>query len=466
MIAAAVLDLSNPRRGDRELMMANHGKSGFPNGSRGTTPEANMGPSPREEGLGRRRGSMLDALHVPRDARGIVLACGFVAVGALGISALLLDDPLGYGYLVAAAMGYFFLQTRLVPSALWLLISFGGAAGATAGNSSDWIVCGLGLLLAAVALLPVPADFREARDGPIPDSSGKVEISQMRTSTIAEDPGTNSEPPLSDVLLAIGRSNEPELLTENPGRPAQSPGVLIRAIGRLRIEINGRDLTQRLNEQPRLEFLFSYLLARTIRRAGPIDRPALADEAAPGISAGSQRDRLRKQLYALQSTLGADAKALLHVSNTHVSLDLSHADLDVVALDELSRLVGRRKSLIDAQLAEQITRALDETAAGELLAGFSELEQQVTAGHGTASQTVDEARALVVGWRADLVRALANYNEAAGHPQLSIAYLKSALTDCPQRQDLARLLVGAYLQTGQTARATEARLEFELTEER
>jgi predicted Zn-dependent protease len=82
------------------------------------------------------------------------------------------------------------------------------------------------------------------------------------------------------------------------------------------------------------------------------------------------------------------------------------------------------------------------------------------------SQIVEEARALIAGWRADLVLSLAAYNEAAGHPQASIAYLKSALAQCPHRQDLARLLVAAYLQTGQTARASEARLEYDLTQER
>ncbi|HXC79288.1 MAG TPA: tetratricopeptide repeat protein, partial [Candidatus Acidoferrum sp.] len=70
------------------------------------------------------------------------------------------------------------------------------------------------------------------------------------------------------------------------------------------------------------------------------------------------------------------------------------------------------------------------------------------------------------GWRADLVQALAVYNEAAGHPQASIAHLRSALDQSPQRQDLARLLIAAYLQTGQTTRASEARREYDLVQGR
>jgi hypothetical protein len=401
---------------------------------------------------------MLDALLVPRDARGIVLACGFVATAALGVSALLLGDPIGYGYLVGAAIGYFFLQTRLVPTVLWLLISFGGAAGATAGNTSDWIICGLGLLLAGVSLLRVPAAFRGAMDGPIPDSS-RTELESVAT----------DEQPLNGVMPTNGQleSAAPaDLSLSNVDKHSRSSGLLIQSIGRLRLEVSGHDLTQRLNEQPRLEFLFSYLLAREITGVGAVDRPALADEVAPGVPAAGQRDRLRKQLYALQSTLGAGAKTLLRITTTHVSLDLTQADHDARRLEEMSGRVTRRKSLIGPEVAEEIRSALDKTAAGEFLAGFTELEHQVTGGQGTATEIVTQARTLITGWRADLVKALAEYDLASGHPQVSIAYLKSALAVCTDRQDLARLLVGAYLQTGQTARATELSLEYELTQEK
>ena len=176
------------------MMVANHGKLGFSRALGSATDELNMGPGPREEGLGRRRGSVLDTLLVPRDARGIVLACGFVAVAALGVSLLLVGDPLGYAYLLGAAMGYLFLQTRLVPTVLWLLISFGGAAGAAAGNASDWIVCGFGLLLAGVSLLRVPAAFREAPAVPTHESSRNLELSGIRTSRNLEVEGVSAVP--------------------------------------------------------------------------------------------------------------------------------------------------------------------------------------------------------------------------------------------------------------------------------
>jgi DNA-binding SARP family transcriptional activator len=445
---------------------------------------------PEEVGPEWVRGSrrLLDRLLVPRDPRGIVLACGFVAAAALGISALTFGDPIGYAYLATAAVGYYFLQTRLVPTTFWVLISLGGVAGAEAGNASDWIVCGLGLLLAGVSLVPVPAKYRSdatrpqfaetdlrpvpadrangLRNGPIRDSSRFLE-ERPESSRILEVPiAAGDERALSPVIAV---SDQPRVVepagpsTSSPVVTPRAAHVSINTMGRLRIEVNGRDLTSRFNELPRLKFLFSYLLARALRGAdASIDRPALADEVAPGIPTASQLDRLRKQISKLKSTLGPDGRGLLQANSTHVGLDLSAVEIDVVHLEQMARLVGRRKALIDADLADHIRALLEETA-GEFLTGFAELEQQVTGGRGTASQIVEQARLVISGWRADLVQALAVYNEAAGHPQASIAHLKSALDQSPQRQDLARLLIAAYLQTGQTARASEARLEYDLS---
>jgi len=230
---------------------------------------------------------------------------------------------------------------------------------------------------------------------------------------------------------------------------------------------DGRDVTLRLNEQPRLEFLFSFLVARVARGDDPgVDRSALADEVAPGFPAGSQRDRLRKQLYALQAALGSELKALVRVTNTQVRLELGGIDTDFGRLLEASRLVARRRGLIDDVFADQIRSLLDDTLSGEFLSSFSELEHQVTEGRGSAAQVVEEARSSIAGQRADLARALAEYHEASGRPQASIAYLRAALAGCPARQDLARLLVVAYMRTGQTTLADQARLEFDLTEEK
>ena len=244
--------------------------------------------------------------------------------------------------------------------------------------------------------------------------------------------------------------------------PATRNRFALRTIGSLSLEVDGRNQIQRLRDQPRLVFLFSYLVARSVRaRNMAVERSTIAEEMAPDIVPSSQRDRLRKTLHAFQAALGSDLKALVRVTATEVRLDLTPINADFVALAEMSAQVSRRHGLIE--IAEDIRRLLETTAAGEFLADFSELEHQVTGGRGNAGQVVEEARSLISGWRADLTAALARNLEAAGRPQSSIVYLQSALSQSPQREDLARLLVAAYLQTGQTARAEEIRLEYELS---
>jgi hypothetical protein len=238
--------------------------------------------------------------------------------------------------------------------------------------------------------------------------------------------------------------------------------VRINALGRFLLEADGADVSQGL--EPRLEFLFSYLLARTVVGLdGAADRTALAEEVAPGIGPGSQRDRLRKQLYDLQSVDPVLAR-LVQVNRSRVSLDLDGVDFDVTRLLEISHIVAGPDSLIDTPLANRVRGVLAKTD-GEFLAGFSELEHQVTGGRGSAAEIVEQARVMIAGARSDLALAVASHDIAAGHAQRAIVYMTQALKQSPQRQDLARALVAAYLQTGQIKLARDARREFDLVEE-
>lgn len=124
----------------------------------GATPCVRMESSPRGEGLGWQPRSLrvLDVLMVPRDLRGVVLACGLVGATVFGLGTVLAaGDPIGWAYVALAVVGYPFLQTRLVPTFLWLLVAAAGGLLAEAGNASGWIECAVGLALAAVAALPV-----------------------------------------------------------------------------------------------------------------------------------------------------------------------------------------------------------------------------------------------------------------------------------------------------------------------
>ena len=154
----------------------------------------------------------------------------------------------------------------------------------------------------------------------------------------------------------------------------------------------------------------------------------------------------------------------MRTNQTHVWLDLDAVDSDFGQLTELGQRVGQRGSLIDSGLADEIRRLITRTE-GDLLAGFEVLEQKVNGGDGTANQMVRAARELIWKQRAELVIALADYEDAMGRPEATITALASALDALPERQDLARMLATAYLKTGQTVRAAEVRRQYALKQE-
>jgi len=243
---------------------------------------------------------------------------------------------------------------------------------------------------------------------------------------------------------------------------AQAVDVRISALGRFVVEADGADISRGL--EPRLEFLLSYLLARTVGGVdSAADRTALAEEVAPGIGVASQRDRLRKQLYDLQSLHPSLAK-LVQVNRSRVCVDLDGVDFDVTRLLEVSHIVAGPDSLIDTALADRVRGVLAKTD-GEFLPSFSDLEHQVTGGRGGAAEVVGHARKLIAAARSDLALAVARYDIAAGHAHRAIVYMTQALKQAPDRQDVARALVAAYIQTGQVKLARDARREFDLIEE-
>jgi DNA-binding SARP family transcriptional activator len=422
--------------------------------------------SPEEVGLaGRLRGQrILDALMVPRDRRGIVLACGLICSAAFGLGTLLATgDPIGWAYLALSLVGYLFLQTRLVPIVLWLVVAAAGALVATAGNASGWIECGLGLALAIVAVLPVAPQYRDRPATPSPVAvahTGAAPASVPQSSTAVEDSPTQSSTSLED---------SPASYTAWPAdRPALTMGsdaaqVVARrrlhCLGQLEIAVDGAELSV----APRLQFLLGYLLARSVLGQNSIDRTALAEEVAPGVGPGSQKDRLRKQLYDLQAIHPAVA-GMIRVTRSSVALDLDGCDFDVDKVVDTSQRLKASGELIDAQAAEEVRSLLDQTA-GEFLLGFEQLELETTGGRGVAAEAVNSARLTIAADRADLVKAVAEHYVAVGRGDRALDHLTTALKESPERDDLARILVAAYLQTGQTRLATQARRDYALIEE-
>ena len=247
---------ANPWSRPRELTTASDGNWGFLSDLTLSSLEGRVLEGPLEGGSALRKGpqQVLETLGVPRDPRGIVLLCGYVAACAVGLIALLTppNDPIGWAYLALAAVGYFFIQTRGLTTFLWLLVAAGGAAIALAGGPSGWVEFGLGLALAIVGLVPVPSAYRfpgstpdrQFRPAAAPstngDSSRFLEVSPTRTSRRVEDPEARTV----------------------DGGSAAAVRLEIHSIGRLRLFSGTDDLASSLEDKPVLDFLFKYLLTR------------------------------------------------------------------------------------------------------------------------------------------------------------------------------------------------------------
>jgi hypothetical protein len=388
-----------------------------------------------------------------------VLLCGFVAAAIFGLMTILAPpgDSIGWAYIALGVIGYFYIQTHIFTTFVWLLVSAAGVAVAWAGNASGWVETGLGVMLAVVSVLPVAGE-----SGGRASSRNPVTLALGRQPPVVDANGGHESLARGAGPAVIDSGGQAVLGTGSIAAASDTGPISIHAIGQLRIQVGGRDITDRLSE-PRLAFLFSYLLACQVQGVDvTTNRNALAEEVAYGISTAGQRDRLRKQLHDLKE---ADPvfDRVLRANRSQVSLDLDGVDLDVGRLLQARQAIRNRDHLINSELANHFRRLLDESK-GMFLTGFEELEHQVTAGRGSARQVVEDARIEVGTIRADLAIALAKHDMAAGQPVRAIPYVQDALVGAAERQDLARVLVAALLQTGQTAAATQISREFDLEE--
>jgi hypothetical protein len=259
-----------------ELTTASDGNWGFHSGTSVSSLEGRVLEGPLEGGSALRKGpqQVLETLGVPRDRRGIVLLCGYIAACAVGLIALLTppDDPIGWAYIALAAVGYFFIQTRGLTTFLWLLVAAGGAAIALAGGPSGWIEFGLGLALAIVGLVPVPAAYQWPRSAP---------YRQLRPDAAPSTNGDSSRFLEVSPTRASRKVEEPEARAADTGLAAAGR-LAIHGIGRLRLFSGTDDLASSLEDKPVLDFLFKYLLTRYVLGQPPPGRDALAEELSPG----------------------------------------------------------------------------------------------------------------------------------------------------------------------------------------
>ena len=242
------------------------------------------------------------------------------------------------------------------------------------------------------------------------------------------------------------------------------PGHLtIRTFARIELRQAGRDYAPELLRKRVLAFIWLYLFVRgLLEPGGRVDRGAFCEEFAPGLSPERQRKRVRDRLDDMFSRdLPEALTSRLITDRTHLSLDLSRCSIDIVRLQELAKQCVAKDGMLTNDLAAEASRVLAETE-GEFLPDWEEIENETNGGRGAAAEYVRALREIAETARVELMGALAANNLARQEPRKAIRLLEQALELQPEREDLARKLRTAYLETGQHLRAIEIQKDHAL----
>jgi hypothetical protein len=238
----------------------------------------------------------------------------------------------------------------------------------------------------------------------------------------------------------------------------------IHTMGRIEILESDEDLSSVMLSRPVLAFLWLYLLVRAL--LNPRDRvmrTELADELTPGLATEKQRKRLTDRLWDMQhgDLPKPLADRVVIEQDDSVRLDLTRCTLDLLRLQTLATECASKNGLLPPDLADEALRMLD-AVQGEFLPGWDQLENEVTGGRGTAGDLVRDLRQRAEGARVDLLGALAaNYLDRRDAAR-AVPLLEQALESRPDREDVARKLHAAYLETGQVARAADLQRDHAL----
>jgi len=246
--------------------------------------------------------------------------------------------------------------------------------------------------------------------------------------------------------------------------PLVDPGYLrIRTFGRIELLQAGQDYAPELLRKKVLAFIWLYLFVRgLLEPEGRVDRGAFCEEFAPGLSPERQRKRVRDRLDDMfNRDLPQALTSRLVTDRTQLRLDLSKCSIDIVRLQALAKQCGAKHGMLTSDLVAEATRVLDETE-GEFLPDWEEIEKETNGGRGAAAEYVRALRELAETARVELMAALAANYIARQESQKAIPLLEQALERQPEREDLARKLRAAYMETGQHSRAAEIQKDHAL----
>ena len=272
-----------------------------------------------------------------------------------------------------------------------------------------------------------------------------------------------------DAAAEAGSDADDEEVQDDSDAEARSsavadPGHLrIRTFGRLQLLQASQDHGPALMAKKVLAFIWLYLFVRALLEPdGRVQRIVFAEEVSPGVSPTKQNKRLRNRIDdMLKRDLPTALSSRLMVNRNEIWVDLSNCSIDVVRLQEVARLCTEKHGMLTGDLIAEAHRMLDETE-GEFLPGWDQIEAETNGGRGAGHEYVRSLRELAETARIDLMSALASNQMARQQPRKAIPLLEQALERQPDREDLARKLLAAYLESGQPARAAELQKDHAL----
>ncbi|MGH7760780.1 MAG: AfsR/SARP family transcriptional regulator, partial [Candidatus Dormibacteraceae bacterium] len=260
--------------------------------------------------------------------------------------------------------------------------------------------------------------------------------------------------PLDEAAPAL-EPDPPPLLVQRRS-PLGPTYLAINTLGRIELRQGEEDFGPELLGRPVVAFLWLYLLIRAL--TGPRDRLMrvdIANELTPGMPADKQRTRLRNRLSDMMRKLPKPlAERMVVDHDESVKLDLSRCSIDLLRLEAIAAECTAKDGILSPDLAAEAAALLD-TTAGEFLPGWEQLENEVNGGRGSAGELVAQLRQRAESARISVMGALAANHLARREPARAVPLLEQALERQPDREDLARKLRAAYLETGQLGRAAD-----------
>ena len=417
------------------------------------------------------RSGLKGVLGLPTDARGIVLACGSLALSLYGLALLLGADALGLIYLAAGLASYLFLHVRVLPMLVWLGVA---AAGLLAlGNEPAAIV--LVVVGAGLAAVSVWRPSHESAPASAPEPISARPVSEPAVAPAPAE--VLAAVPAPEALLGIAADASPHAASAAAEQEAApliaiappdeaGPEVRVETIGRFRVLADSEDLSEALGRKRIVQFAWTLLMVRALLGYPAISREELGDELAPGLSIRTQRSRVRRQIWDVLNDLPPQLALAVKTDRRQVSFDLSAICVDVEELRELALRVADHGGLIPAVLAKEVESRLSSLSPGTFLPNFDPLVKDLNLkDKGTAGDLVDEVRREVLRLRGDLALALAKRATAAADFSAVVRHLEPAALQDPDREDLAERLITAYVRTGQTPKANQLRRRLDAAQE-